>query len=536
MAPADDLLKKLRRLPANMVCANCGSDAQKGIGFGSICVAFKTFVCDYCKTSHQAISHRVKSVSMSEWTMDEVRELTAERGGGNDAARNIWLANAPAIGKKYNGGTRPKKGDRIDFFKQFTLDCYELGKFKGDAAGANSLVIGGSNDRSNDKTKMNGSSKATTKMSVSNFDGNNANPLKGGPWGPSVAASQQPDVKAAAPSIDLLGFEDSVPIESSDGGFDFIDSGFLSAPNTTTDTFCAFSGTTTTSLAQSTCSDDLFGSNSDDFSFDAFGSNIHANNETKSKNDDQSTFHSNSGISMPVTGLNKPEVLITGVLFGHGTTAVGGVSSLASPRSMSLNASTATITNLCSADPFSSLGNGSTQSSVNASVGVSGTASYGVSQPTDMNSQMGGQLEMSGQWRKQPQMGGMLPHMGGMLPLMGGMQPQKQMCMNDNGHLQPNSGLTASAGMQNGGMSAGMTTPQGSMSLSGSNTRVGTSFGMPNQSIMTSNSRNTVSTAFAFDPMQLSSLGETNSSDAPTAGQPAKKAEHQDIFASLSLC
>ena len=59
MAPADDLLKKLRRLPGNMVCSNCNTTAPKGIGFGNICVAFRTFVCNYCKTSHQAISHRV---------------------------------------------------------------------------------------------------------------------------------------------------------------------------------------------------------------------------------------------------------------------------------------------------------------------------------------------------------------------------------------------------------------------------------------------------------------------------------------------
>ena len=62
---ADNLLKKLRRLEGNMTCPNCGTQASRGIGFGHVCVKYKTFICDMYKTSHQAISHRVKSISMS---------------------------------------------------------------------------------------------------------------------------------------------------------------------------------------------------------------------------------------------------------------------------------------------------------------------------------------------------------------------------------------------------------------------------------------------------------------------------------------
>jgi hypothetical protein len=40
-------------------------------------VKYSTFVCDMCKTSHQAISHRCKSVSMSTWTLAEVNALTS---------------------------------------------------------------------------------------------------------------------------------------------------------------------------------------------------------------------------------------------------------------------------------------------------------------------------------------------------------------------------------------------------------------------------------------------------------------------------
>ncbi len=92
---------------------------------------YKTFVCDMCKTSHQAISHRCKSVAMSTWTVDEVKSLTTQGGGGNEVALHVWLSRAPAYGQRYNGGYRPKQGDKIEVFKQFVIDCYEKEMFKG---------------------------------------------------------------------------------------------------------------------------------------------------------------------------------------------------------------------------------------------------------------------------------------------------------------------------------------------------------------------------------------------------------------------
>lgn len=67
---------------------------------------------------------------MSNWTHDEVNALTAEFGGGNEAALHIWLYNAPGYGQKYRGGSRPKEGDRIDIFKNFVADCYDKGMFR----------------------------------------------------------------------------------------------------------------------------------------------------------------------------------------------------------------------------------------------------------------------------------------------------------------------------------------------------------------------------------------------------------------------
>ena len=97
----ETLLKQIRKLPENKICPNCGTASE--FGFGSVCVKYNAFVCDLCKTSHQAISHRVKSITMSTWTIDEVKQLEDHHGGGNAACRHIWLANAPAYGgSKYH--------------------------------------------------------------------------------------------------------------------------------------------------------------------------------------------------------------------------------------------------------------------------------------------------------------------------------------------------------------------------------------------------------------------------------------------------
>jgi hypothetical protein len=37
---------------------------------------------------------------MSTWTIEEVRALEDENGGGNDACRATWLAGAPAPGSR----------------------------------------------------------------------------------------------------------------------------------------------------------------------------------------------------------------------------------------------------------------------------------------------------------------------------------------------------------------------------------------------------------------------------------------------------
>mmetsp|Transcript_34156 Transcript_34156/g.54706 ORF Transcript_34156/g.54706 Transcript_34156/m.54706 type:complete len:420 (+) Transcript_34156:102-1361(+) len=117
---AEQLLGKLRKLAANKECVNCKEVSR--LGFGAVCVKFNTFVCNYCKSSHQAFSHRVKSVTMSTWTIEEVEALRKRNGGGNEVARAKWFARFTPEDEER---LQPKKGDKIDKYKQLVAMVYE---------------------------------------------------------------------------------------------------------------------------------------------------------------------------------------------------------------------------------------------------------------------------------------------------------------------------------------------------------------------------------------------------------------------------
>lgn len=117
---AEAAVKKLARLLSNTICPNCGT--RNKYGFSTVCIKFHTFVCNQCKSSHQAVSHRCKSLTMSSWTMEEVEELKRK---GNDYARKTWMGRAPTEGQ----GGRPKEGDSLAVFKQFVVNAYEYKKY-----------------------------------------------------------------------------------------------------------------------------------------------------------------------------------------------------------------------------------------------------------------------------------------------------------------------------------------------------------------------------------------------------------------------
>lgn len=71
------------KLPPNRRCINCNS-----LGPQYVCTNFWTFVCMTCSGIHREFTHRVKSVSMSKFTSQEVEAL---QNGGNQRAREIYL-------------------------------------------------------------------------------------------------------------------------------------------------------------------------------------------------------------------------------------------------------------------------------------------------------------------------------------------------------------------------------------------------------------------------------------------------------------
>ena len=56
-------LAKLRKLPENKRCATCTHEER--MGFNTICMKFKIFICGDCKSAHAAFSHRCKVCTRS---------------------------------------------------------------------------------------------------------------------------------------------------------------------------------------------------------------------------------------------------------------------------------------------------------------------------------------------------------------------------------------------------------------------------------------------------------------------------------------
>jgi len=77
------LLRELQKLPDNRNCFDCSSRAP------SYCNLLNfTFICEQCAGLHREMAHRVKSVSASRFS---VEELTALREGGNQRALAAWM-------------------------------------------------------------------------------------------------------------------------------------------------------------------------------------------------------------------------------------------------------------------------------------------------------------------------------------------------------------------------------------------------------------------------------------------------------------
>ncbi len=72
----EEAVKRLSRLPQNTTCPNCGTFSK--YGQSTVCVKYNTFMCNLCKTAHQAVLRRCKLLTMSTWTTGEVLALSSE--------------------------------------------------------------------------------------------------------------------------------------------------------------------------------------------------------------------------------------------------------------------------------------------------------------------------------------------------------------------------------------------------------------------------------------------------------------------------
>ncbi|KAF1789882.1 Arf GTPase activating protein [Phytophthora cactorum] len=140
-------------MEANKTCVNCGN--YNRFGHQNICEKVRTFVCSNCKSAHQSYSMRVKSVSMSNWTMDEVDALREPNGGGNAVAARVWLGRWDESQMR-----KPTKDDPLDYYKQFINRVYNDKAFY-DEDGFNAVAASSPTAKS--------SARAATAAPVSNL-------------------------------------------------------------------------------------------------------------------------------------------------------------------------------------------------------------------------------------------------------------------------------------------------------------------------------------------------------------------------------
>ncbi|OWZ23522.1 hypothetical protein PHMEG_0001589 [Phytophthora megakarya] len=98
-----------RSNPTNKRCFDCNEMMPQ-----YVCLDFNTFVCTACSGIHREFAHRVKSISMSKFSENEVKNMINH--GGNDAAQKYWRSkHDPSF--RPNGGS---DGERTRNFIRLT--------------------------------------------------------------------------------------------------------------------------------------------------------------------------------------------------------------------------------------------------------------------------------------------------------------------------------------------------------------------------------------------------------------------------------
>ncbi|KAL6223482.1 hypothetical protein ACLB2K_006868 [Fragaria x ananassa] len=113
----EKIIRGLMKLPPNRRCINCNS-----LGPQYVCPNFWTFVCTTCSGIHREFTHRVKSVSMSKFTSQEVKAL---ENGGNQRAREIYLKDWDLQRQRFPDSSK------VDKIRDFIRSVYVDRKYAG---------------------------------------------------------------------------------------------------------------------------------------------------------------------------------------------------------------------------------------------------------------------------------------------------------------------------------------------------------------------------------------------------------------------
>lgn len=111
------IVRGLLKLPPNRRCINCD-----GLGPQYVCTSFWTFICISCSGIHREFTHRVKSVSMSKFTRQEVEAL---QKGGNQRGRESFLKDFDAQ------QMRLPDSSNIDSLREFIKAVYVERRYSG---------------------------------------------------------------------------------------------------------------------------------------------------------------------------------------------------------------------------------------------------------------------------------------------------------------------------------------------------------------------------------------------------------------------
>ncbi|CAL0323976.1 unnamed protein product [Lupinus luteus] len=112
------MIRGLLKLQHNRRCINCNS-----LGPQYVCTNFWTFICANCGGIHREFTHRVKSISMSKFTSQEVKAL---QEGGNQHAKEIYF-------KEWDAQHQPfPDSSSVNRLRDFIKHVYVDRKFTGE--------------------------------------------------------------------------------------------------------------------------------------------------------------------------------------------------------------------------------------------------------------------------------------------------------------------------------------------------------------------------------------------------------------------